>query len=296
VYDRKTVRRRQAVLFGCVALSVVLLTAYFGNSGGGGVTGTVQRGAQELFSPIQSGASKALKPFRDLVGWTGDVFDAKDENERLKRDLDSARSEAAQAQTMQRDNEQLRALVGLPKTQDFPDEIDRTTARVIGHSPSLWYSAVQIDKGTGDGIEVDQPVVTGEGLAGKVTEVTGGTARVTLITNDSSSVSAEIIPQGLGGVVSPRVGDPEDLLLEFVEKGRRPRKGATVVTSGSTSNRFESLFPRGIPIGRVTKVEEGDLELYRRVHIEPLADLRRINYVQVLNTDPPGDRAEVPSP
>ena len=276
----------------CVAASVVLLTAYFG----GGAAKALQRGAQEVFSPIQSGASKALKPFRDLVGWTGDVFDAQDENERLKKELAEARAEAAAARTAQRDAEQLRALVGLPRRDGFPNEIDRITARVIAHSPNIWYSAVQIDRGSGDGVEVDQPVVTGDGLVGKVTEVTGGTARVTLITNDSSAVSAEVVPEGLAGVVRPKVGDPEDLLLEFIEKGGRPRRGRTVVTSGSTSTELESLFPRGIPIGRVARVEADDLEVYRRVHIEPFADLRRMDYVQVLNTDPPSERAQVGAP
>ena len=292
MYDRKTVRRRRAVLAGCVALSIVLLTAYFG----GGAAKAVQRGAQEVFSPIQSGASKALKPFRDLVGWTGDVFDAKGENERLKDELMQVRLDRAEVDTLRRDNQQLRALVGLPRQEGFPAEIDRISARVIAHSPTIWYSAVQIDRGRGDGVKEDQPVVTGDGLVGKVTDVTDGTARVTLITNDTSAVSAQVVPEGLGGVVRPKVGDPEDLLLEFLEKGRRPRRGATVVTSGSTSNELESLFPRGIPIGKVTRVEAGDLELYRRVHLEPFADLRRMDYVQVLNTDPPGERAEVRRP
>ena len=69
-----------------------------------------------------------------------------------------------------------------------------------------------------------------------------------------------------------------------------------MVTSGSTSTELESLFPRGIPIGRVARVEADDLEVYRRVHIEPFADLRRMDYVQVLNTDPPSERAQVGAP
>lgn len=273
-------------------LSLALLTAYFG----GGAATAVQRGAQEAFGPLESGASKALKPVRDIVGWTGDVFDAKDENKRLKVELERARQERAEIETMRRDNEQLRALVGLPKREGFPAEIDRIAARVIGHSPTVWYSAVQIDRGSGDGVKVDQPVVTGDGLVGKVTQVTDGSARVTLITDDSSAVTAQIVPDGVSGVLSPKVGDPDDLLLEFLQKGSRPRKGSIVVTAGSTSSRLDSLFPRGIPIGKISRVEQSDLDLYRRVHVDPFADLRRMDYVQVLNTEPPGDRAEASVP
>ena len=88
MYDRKVVRRRRAALAVFVALSIALLTAYFGESGGG-FFHAFQRGAQEAFAPIETGASRALKPVRDLFGWAGDTFDAKDENK-----ASSARSSA----------------------------------------------------------------------------------------------------------------------------------------------------------------------------------------------------------
>ena len=74
----KVVRRRRAVLALLVALSLFLLTAYFGESAGGGLHAT-QRGALEVLAPIQEGANKALKPARDLFGWFGDTLDAQDE-------------------------------------------------------------------------------------------------------------------------------------------------------------------------------------------------------------------------
>src|ERR671911_333001 len=80
----KVVRRRRAVLALLVALSLFLLTAYFGESDGGGLHAT-QRGALEVLAPIQEGANKALKPARDLFGWFGDTLDAQDEREGLQR-------------------------------------------------------------------------------------------------------------------------------------------------------------------------------------------------------------------
>ena len=83
MYDKKVVRRRRAALAVFVALSIAILTAYFGESSGG-LFHTLQRGAQEAFAPVETGASRALKPVRDLFGWVGDTFDAKDENKRAE--------------------------------------------------------------------------------------------------------------------------------------------------------------------------------------------------------------------
>jgi len=102
-------------------------------------------------------------------------------------------------------------------------------------------------------------------------------------------VSAQVVPDGANGLVKATVGDPSDLILDFVQKGRSVRRGATVVTSGWRSSRVESLFPRGIPIGSVTKVDSQERELYQRVHLRPFADLRRLDIVEVLTTSS-GDR------
>jgi rod shape-determining protein MreC len=290
VFDKKVVRRRRAALAIFVGLSVALLTAYFGESGGG-VLHALQRGAQEALAPIETGASRALKPMRDLFGWFGDTVDAKHENERLKGEVQDLRSRLAEAQTGQRDVRQLRGLVGLQRENGFPQGTDPVAARVIARSPTVWYSSIKVDKGSGDGVKVDQPVIAAGGLIGKVIRVTGGTAEVALITDSESAVSAQVMPDGANGIVKPEVGNPNDLLLDFVEKGRRVTQGTTVITSGFTSSRVESLFPRGIPIGRVTKVDADEIELYQRVHIKPFADLRRLDLVQVLTKRPQTQRA-----
>jgi rod shape-determining protein MreC len=283
LFDKKVVRRRRAVLAVCVALSVALLTAYFGESGGGFLH-ALQRGAQEALAPIETGASRALKPVRDLFGWAGDTFEAKKENKRLKSEVQRLRSELARSQTAERDARELKGLVGLQREQGFPQGTKPVTARVIARSPTVWYSSVKIDKGRSDGVRLEQPVLAAGGLAGKVTSVTSGTAEVTLLTDASSAVSAQVMPEGANGIVKPEVGNPRDLLLDYIEKGRRVTQGTTVVTSGFTSSRVESLFPRGIPIGRVKGVDLDEIELYQRVHIEPFADLRRLNFMQVLTS------------
>jgi rod shape-determining protein MreC len=281
MYDRKVVRRRRAALAVFVVLSIAILTAYFGESSGG-LFHTLQRGAQEAVAPVETGASRALKPVRDFFGWAGDTIDAKDQNADLKKEVQQLRGQLAQAETGLRDAGQLKALDSLRSENYFPQSTAPVTARVIARSATVWYSTLKIDKGSDDGLRVNQPVIAAGGLIGKLTSVTGGTSEVRLITDGQSVVSAQVFPAGVTGVVRPEVGNPEDLLLEHVESGRRVTENTLVITSGFTSSKTESLFPRGIPIGRVTKVDLDELETYQRVHVKPFADLRRIDVVQVL--------------
>lgn len=281
MFDSKVIRRRRAALAVFVALSLGMLTIYFGESSGG-VFHTLQRGAQEAFAPFETGASRAFKPARDLIGWFGDTFEAKGENEDLRAELDDLRAQLAEAETARRDARELRGLVGLTEGEGFPQGTEPVAARVIARSPTVWYSSLKIDKGSGDGLREDQPVIASKGLIGKVTSVTGGTAEVRLITDASSAVSAQVMPNGAPGVVRPFVGKSNDMLLDLIENGRRVTEGTIVATSGFTTGEVESLFPRGIAIGRVTRVDAEELEQFQRVHIEPFADIGQVDVVQVL--------------
>ena len=292
MYDRSVIRRRRATLAVLVALSLILLTGYFGESGGG-LLHAIQRGTQEVLSPIEAGASRALKPFRDLAGWFDDVLDAKGDNNKLKDENERLRDALAEAQTSQRDAEELRGLLDLPKAEGYPDA-SAVTARVLVRSPTVWYSTVQIDKGESDGLREDMPVVAAGGLLGRVSSVSGGNAQVTLITDASSAVSAQVMPSGANGIVKPDVGRPNDMLLDFVEKDGRIRKGDTVVTSGFTAPNLESIFPRGIPIGKVTRIDPDERELYQRVHIEPFAEFRRVDTVRVITEKPRREPRDFP--
>jgi rod shape-determining protein MreC len=293
VFDSKVIRRRRAALAIFVVLSIGMLTVYFGESGGG-VFHTMQRGAQAAFAPLETGASRALKPFRDLFGWFGDTFDAKGENEQLRSEVEQLRRQLGVHETARHDARELRGIVGLTETESYPQGTDPVGARVIVRSPTVWYSTIKIDKGSGDGVRRDQPVIAAGGLIGKVTDVTGGTSEVTLITDASSAVSAQVMPNGATGIVHPVVGDPNDLLLDYITKGRRVTEGTTVVTSGFASDGVQSIFPPGIAIGRVTKVDPEEAEQFQRVHVKPFADIRAVDYVQVLTERGVSTQAGVP--
>jgi rod shape-determining protein MreC len=276
----KVVRRRRAVLALLVALSLFLLTAYFGESPGGGLH-SVQRGALEVLAPIQEGANKALKPFRDLFGWFGDTLDAQDERDRLARERDSLRGQVAQLQVENRELQQLRGLQELNTTGGL-DQYEPLTARVYQRSPSTWFQTVTINKGTSDGVAVEDPVVNGQGLVGKVKAVSDGNAVVMLLTDQDFGVSALAPRRGEPGSITPIPGAGGDLLFDLVGNPQEVRRGDLIVTAGTVSARLPSVYPRAIPIGTVKRIEAGEGELDRRIHVAPAADLLRLDIVQVL--------------
>src|SRR5215212_9502598 len=283
MYD-KAVRRRRAVLAALVALSLILLTAYFGETSSGGLH-SVQRGAMEVLAPIQEGANRVVKPFRDLFGWFGSTLDAKGERNQLKKERDALRQEVTQLQGAE--NKQLRSMLDI-NTAGGMKAYEPVIGRVFARSPSTWYSTVEINKGSSDGVRPDQPVINGEGLVGKVKSVSDGSAIVMLLTDQEFGVSAKAARSGEPGSIDPAVGAPGDLLLELVPRGKLVRKGERIVTAGTVSTRLKSLFPPGILIGTVNRVDEGEGELDRRIHVRPAADLRRLEYLEVLtkpNTD-----------
>jgi rod shape-determining protein MreC len=274
---RKQVRRRRAVLALLVLSSFALLTATYGQQSGG-----LQRGVSAVFGPLQEGADRALKPARDLINWFDETFDARGENDRLSEEVQQLRNEVAAGETAQSENDQLRKLLGLRVRGELPVGFDQVTGRVIARSPTVWYSTVTIDHGSSAGVKVNDPVISGDGLVGRITSVTRGTAQVTLITDHTSAVSAKVVPAGIQGVISPEVGNPSDLILDFIDSSKHVREGQTVVTAGWKARGLSSLYPYGIPLGRVTEATVAEQEATQSVHVRPFADLRGLEYVQVL--------------
>jgi rod shape-determining protein MreC len=257
--------------------SFALLTVTYGQGSDG-----VQRGVSAIFSPVQSVTDRALKPARDLVNWFDATFDAKGRNSRLHGELEAARKEAVGAQAALAENAQLRKLIGLDRSGAIPSGYAPVTGRVIARSPTVWFADVTIDVGSGDGVRVGDPVVDGDGLVGSVAAVTGGSAKVTLLADHSSAVAAKIVPGGVQGVLKPSVGDPGDLILDFLDSEKRVGKGQSVVTSGWRAEGLESGYPPNLPIGEVAEASLVEQEAQQQVHVRPFADLREIDVVQVL--------------
>jgi rod shape-determining protein MreC len=265
------------VLVVLVVLSLLLLTAYFGEAPGGRLH-AVQRDFLTVVSPLQDGANKALKPVRDLFGGIGDTFHAKSQRNHLRKQVDKLRRELVADEAEKRSYRELISLYHLDRLG--VNDYRPVSATVVGKTPNIWYSTVTIDKGASDGVHVNDPVVNGEGLVGKVVQVASDGAQVDLITDSSMGVSARVGTSNATGIVQPKVGDPNDLLLQYLPANAQVNAGEYVVTSGTVASPDDSLYPPGIVIGQVTSVNEESA--YKSVNVHPIANLHNLDIVQVL--------------
>jgi rod shape-determining protein MreC len=286
---RKQVRRRRAVLVALIVASLVLISISFSEADSGPLH-SVQTGLSNAFTPIEEGAGRALKPARDLVNWVDETFAARGENDRLHSELEDARTRLVEAQDALAENRQLRAMLELGKRPEV-GAYAPLTARVIERSPTVWYAEVGIDKGAGDGVRLNDPVITGDGLIGRISDVSTGASVVQLITDHRSAVSARALPDDASdtdapeGVVEPEIGDPHQLLLDLISGGR-VRRGDNLVTAGWSNGQISSAYPPGLPIGKVTSVSIGAAGEESRVRVDPFADVGDLDYVQVLTGVP----------
>jgi rod shape-determining protein MreC len=290
VYD-KTVRRRRAVLALLVVLSLILLTAYFGEAPSGSLH-SVQRGFLTVVSPIQDGANKALKPVRDLFSSIDEVFHAKSQNAELRKQVAQLRRLLVAEQAEQRSYHELLALYRVD--QLGVNDYHPVTATVIGKSPNLWYETVDINQGQSAGVREEDPVINEDGfLIGKVAQAASDAAVVDLITDSSMGVSARIGTSKATGILEPKVGDPNDLLLQYLPAATQANSGEYVVTSGTLESHDASLYPPGLVIGQVTSSNEESA--YTSVNVHPVANLHELDTVQVLTAVPGSQPARLTS-
>jgi rod shape-determining protein MreC len=273
--------RRRLVVGGLVLLSLVLVTVSFREDGSGPLA-SVQNGAAAVLRPFQVAADRVAVPFRDAYGWTSSLLDARSDAARLEKENELLRQQVAERRIAQRENVTLRKLLAYRSGPRFPEAYSGLAAAVISRPAGAYAQAIVIAAGREDGVRNDDPVVTQDGLVGKVSRVSSRTARVTLLTDDASAASALDVETQAFGIVRSGDGARAPLRLDRVPKEARVAVDDTIVTSGWSSPRLSSLYPRGIRIGRVTSVGRTDTDLYTQVQVTPFADLSSLEAVLVL--------------
>jgi rod shape-determining protein MreC len=261
--------RRRVVAGVLVFLSLAMITVYFRESSDGGLHDLQSAGASAL-RPFEVAAERIARPFRDAYGYVDGLVDAKSENARLKTELQRLRQVNIQNATAQSELRDLKLQLRYREGPAFPSDYRGVTTQVLSYSTHFG-DAIVIAAGSSDGIHVDDPVATGEGLVGHVTFVTPGNAKVTLLTDERSAVSAADLhsPTDASGILRVR-GD--SLALDQVTKDDIVARGDEVITAGSQRGEHPSLYPRGIRIGTVTSVSQNDIEPFKLIQVEPFVD------------------------
>ncbi|MGA2852761.1 MAG: rod shape-determining protein MreC [Verrucomicrobiota bacterium] len=197
------------------------------------------------------------------------------EIETLQRENQQLKVQNLQAAATARENDQLRALVGWQRRQPWRLKL----ASVVLRDPANWWRTIQIDLGKRDGMVENLPVLTSDGLVGRVSSVGYTRSQVILVGDPGCRVSARVVnPAHDMGVISP--GGPLDnslVNLAYLSGNANLKPGQDVVTSGEGG-----IFPPGIPIGQVADSGQAEFGLYTEARVKLSANLGALDQVWVL--------------
>jgi rod shape-determining protein MreC len=287
---RKPSPLKRRLVVGVLALvSLALITGYFRESDSGPLH-DVQSVASSAMHPFEVGAERLARPFRDAYGWLSDLFNAREENARLKEQIEQLRSQAIQNATAASQLTQLEGLLDYRRSKEFPADYDAVGATVLADPPSRFEQLIVVSVGSADGVVKDAPVVNDEGLVGRVTKVMRDQSRVTLLTDKESAVSAYDIRTEAYGSIRHGAGSGDSLILDRVPKAERVQKDDVVVTSGRRFGLLPSIYPRGIPIGVVKSVGQNDIDVHQQIQVQPFVDFSSLDSVLVLVRKTPEPR------
>jgi rod shape-determining protein MreC len=235
----------------------------------------VRDAAATAFRPIRAAGDAVFEPISN--GWKGafGYGDLKDENARLKRDLEERKGQDAKIARLEQQVADLRKLEGIDAGAE------RTlSAEIISGPISSFEQTVEIDRGSSDGVKVGMAVITGSGVLGRVADVSSDRATVELLTETSVSIGVRLHNGDLAVAHGRGAGKP--LGVDDVEDDTVVRKGDYVYTSGID----RTAFPKDLVVGRVSKVGKSVAGIPRVIEVEPLADLTSV-YVKVVLREPP---------
>ena len=232
--------------------------------------------AQSALSPAQrvtTGLGGAgLGFFRGLA----EMRNARAENQVLRERLAQAENELRDARQARDENERLKKLL------DFAQDVSYKAipARVVARDPSVWFNSLIINRGTLDGVDLDMPVVTPEGIVGRVVGVGPVSAQVMLLTDERSAAGAVVGQLGQSNAIGSVRGYGKNGLLEmrYVSGLETVNVGDYVVTTGQ-----DKIYPPGLNVGTVVEVKQGTTTTPHTIYVKPGARLDSLQEVAVLN-------------
>lgn len=270
---RRPSGRRRFTLVLLVLTAVTLLTL---DSRGFGPLDTARSAVLSALSPVGDVARNVFRPVGDA--WDG-AFNSDEilaENEDLRRRVDELEGQLTDNAVARESLEQLLEQVGIPFVADF----ETVNAKVVSGAVGNFETTVELDKGTDAGIQKGMPVITGRGLIGRVTQVSGGRSQVQLVTDGDLNVGFSVVGTPIVGLASGTGRSGQ--LLGTVDEQRDPNVGDIVVTSGTDG----SPYPPGIPIGTITGVTTDPAAREKRLDITMLADLHDLTFASVVLYSP----------
>lgn len=233
--------------------------------------------AEVVLTPIQKVFTRIGNGITDFFGYFSDIDELRKENQNLKDENAELQNTVREGESSRIENEELRRLLSLKEANP---RAELECAEIIARSPSNWYNTITIDKGTVDGIAVNQPVISkGNSLIGRISDVGTTWAEVTTITDPEHGAGAQILRSGDLGVIEGEGSLEKEGLckLSFVSKNSDIVVGDTVITSG-----MGGIYPKGLLIGKIMEIRPDIQGISQYAVIKPEIDIDDLKLVLVV--------------
>jgi rod shape-determining protein MreC len=273
------VNRERAVslLIPLLLLQLVLLSLQVEGPSGGLLFKTWILNVQAPVIGTVSGTTNGIRHVWDSYIW---MVGARAENIRLRETVQRLSLLNSSYEQIRQENDRLLHLLSMK------DQLEQETvgARVTARVPNFLANVVYINRGTADGVQVDAPVLSGDGIVGRVVLVSSRQSQVQLISNPDASTGVMLEKSRTPGVLR---GTGELLLdLNYISNTEQALVDDIVLSSG-----LDGIFPKGMGIGKIVESDRGK-SVFRTIKVKPFIDLVNIEEVLVLLSEPDHDRGE----
>ncbi len=235
---------------------------------------------------VQTWISSRFQALQTLVSSPRDVTVLTQRNAELEAEVANMQTQIIELQQQLTEYQILSALLDFART--YP-EFEYTGASVIGRDPSPFVKYIHINRGSDDGIRRGMPVVTQQGLVGRIAQTTASAALVQLITDAGTTINVRLEPERVEGQISGSITG--DVSLDYIPQEATVEPGDLVVTSGLGGN-----FPPNILIGQITSVRSQDFDLFQSASIQPVVDFVKLEIILVITNFQPVDTSPLGLP
>ncbi len=270
-----TFLRRHRITVASLLLCLLSLHISFTGKKGAGAWTIVNGAVSLVLPPVQELILKARKGVTGL--WYDYIFlvGVREENEILRRTLMDLVEENNRLREEVKLNSRLRDVLAFKEKTP----VETMAAEIIGFNIREWTRTVTINKGSSDGVVEDMPVISPEGVVGRVVSTGLNSSKVLLVTDPRSSLDAIVQRTRVKGVVEGF--GTEGLKLKYIRQLDDVRVGDIVVTAG-----LSGIFPKGILIGEVSKIEKGEDNFFKYIEVRPGVDIQRLEEVLLVKKGP----------
>lgn len=254
-------------------VSLVIFTLSVREGDGGGVFTTTRGAWMTITTPLRWVGGAVTAPFHGLGNVVSNLTADQERLSELKAENERLVARNAELEEAEQTAARLESLLGLQSLYS----LQSTGARIISGSTDSWSSTVTIDKGTSSGFSVGMPVTDSNGAIGQIIKCGLTSSTVRLITDENSSVSAMIQASRAQGILKGSVDG--SLRLTLVRTDQMVEVGDTVITSG-----LGGVYPKGLPLGKVSSVERSSGSMYYEIEVEQLSSVQSFEEVLVITS------------